>query len=502
MKGDENELAHILKKFWAKKSHKSTRRITAVEYGTNQQDSAKQNTIENTRGMEGVTPRKAKIKECLTQFADIPDGARKVRVIIGLDFGTAFTKVVIEAKEYKYGVPLNDKKRGADQYLLPTRLYKDSSSNYSVDQLADCVSSHTDLKMRILDNTLDKETRNRIITYIAWVLQKSRNWLMTEKQAVLGVVPLTWEVNIGLPTEKYEDEELRKTYRELVGEAWYVSTDPQLRGESDGKSNNTERKLHPDHIEAFPEFVAQIQGYISSPQRKRGIHTLVDVGAGTIDATVFIVHQEKGENIHPILAASVESLGTIYLANHRCGKLGQSCDWRLSPQDLFPSPDEFARKLGVTLEQINIVDKGFRKRVIDQINSRLKHAKPKAPIQTDWETGVPLMLCGGGARVEFYKDVISILIRPKYGYLLQESRLPALDKLDAPGLLEEDSDRLSVAYGLSFDALQIGEITHPGPFPSETENTGQGKSCPKCSGTGGGYSNCTRCGGKGWVSDS
>ncbi|WP_423907115.1 hypothetical protein [Candidatus Spongiihabitans sp.] len=492
---------HILKKFWAKKSHKSTLRITAVEYGANQQDSAKQNTIKSTRGTEGATPRKAKIKACLTQFADIPDGARKVRVIIGIDFGTAFTKVVIEVKEYKYGVPLNDTKQGTEKYLLPTRMYQDASGNLTVTEPKNLASSHTeytDLKMRILDNTLDKETRNRIITYIAWVLQKSRGWLMNEKQAVFGATRLKWEVNVGLPTEKYEDEELRKTYRELVGEAWYMSTDPQLRGESDGKSNNTERKLHPDHIEAFPEFVAQIQSYISSPQRKRGIHTLVDVGAGTIDATVFIVHQEKGENIHPILAASVESLGTIYLANHRCSSLMPSSDWTPSSQDLFPSLDEFTEKLGVTLEQINVVDKGFRKRVIDQINSRLKHAKPKAPIQTDWETGVPLMLCGGGARVEFYKEVVSILIRPEYGYLLQKSRLSVRDKLDAPGLLEEDSDRLSVAYGLSFDALQIGEITHPGPIPFETENTGQGKSCPKCSGTGGGYSNCPECGGSGF----
>lgn len=346
---------------------------------------------------------------------------------------------------------------------------------------------------------------------------------MTEKQSVLGVVSLKWEVNIGLPTKSHTDEALRKIYLELVGEAWAMSTDPHFGGEGDRESNNVERKLHSDLIKAFPEFVAQIQGYISSRQRKCGIHTLVDVGAGTIDATVFNVHKEKGENKHIILAASVKRLGTTCLANHRCGKLRQSSDWRLSPQDLFPSPDEFARKLGVTLQQINDVDKGFKKMVRDQIHSLLKytkqvmaptpilqtyeresdiyHAKEMDTKQPDRESGVPLMLCGGGARVKFYKKVISILTDSRQGYPLQEFPLPALDNLDAPGLLEEDSDRLSVAYGLSFNEFQIGEITFPDPPSSETENAGQRKSCTKCNGIGGGYGNCTECGGRGF-SDS
>lgn len=118
----------------------------------------------------GLQPRaKPKIHEQKTQFEGLPESANRIQVIIGLDFGTSFTKVVIGVKGQKYGVPLNDNKRGTDKYLLPTRIYEGSSGNYSVDQLADCVSSHTDLKMRILNHThkLDGHTRNRIVTYIA-----------------------------------------------------------------------------------------------------------------------------------------------------------------------------------------------------------------------------------------------------------------------------------------------------------------------------------------------
>lgn len=420
------------------------------------------------------------------QVESLSGNAGRHQVIIGFDFGAAFTKVVISVAGQKYGVPLNGNKPGVDRYLLPTRLYEDSSGNYTVYQPTDFVSSHTDLKMRILDDNLDDDARKLIVIYIAWVLQKSRNWLMSEKQAALGVVPLTWEVNVGLPTMNYTGDELQKKYQKLVQEAWSMSVDSHIVGESGGETNNIERELHPERIGTFPEFVAQIQGYICSPQRQSGIHTLIDIGAGTVDATVFIVHQESEEHRHPILAAPVKKLGTAYLAAHRCRKLGQSSGWQPSPQDLFPSPDKFAEKLDATLQQIDNADAEFRGSVRDQIHSLLKHAKekmaPTPPLQTyeqemdttqpEKESEIPLMLCGGGAHVEFYKKTADILVQPNYGYPLYLFDLPELDKLDVSGFLGVDSERLSVAYGLSFDAFQIGKITHPDPIIAPVENAG------------------------------
>ncbi len=227
---------------------------------------------------------------------------------------------------------------------------------------------------------------------------------------------LEWAVNIGLPTEKYDDEILRKTYRELVEKAWEMSTAPQSVGKGDSKHSTAERVLRPDMIEVFPEFVAQILSYISSPQRQKGIHTLVDVGAGTIDATVFIVHQQDGENRHPILADSVQLLGTTYLIKHRCDALGQPDGWQLNPYDLFPNDAEFADTLGVSLDDIERVERAFRRNIAeDQIYSILEQAHsdhdPCDNITQDnianreAAEGVPLMLCGGGASVNFYQVV-------------------------------------------------------------------------------------------------
>lgn len=425
-----------------------------------------------------------------------------VQIIVGLDFGTAFTKVVLHGAGYKFGVPLNDNAHGTDRFLLPTRLYEDSTGNFSVKKPKDCRKTHTDLKMKILDDNLDSDIRRQIVIYIAHVLRKSRDWLMTEQKGVYGNNILKWAVNIGLPTEKYEDEKLKETYKDLVGDAWHESTlSPENQGEV--VPNDVERKLHRDMINAFPEFVAQIQSYIDSTQRSPGIHVLTDVGAGTVDVTVFVVLQHEGENRHPIWAAQVQKLGTICLAEHRCRQQKRQNGWRYNPQRSFPSCDEFARQLGVSVQEIETFDEEFKKEIYFQINSCLQQAYDIQPDQEDWGSGVPLMLCGGGARVKFYEtvyfeEVIDLQKQFRHGRSLQESRFPKLDDLNASGLPKQDYDRLSVAYGLSFDALNIGEISHPPAFDAK-ENPTHKRTCPRCQGRGSVHDICPKCGGSGFV---
>lgn len=423
-----------------------------------------------------------------------------VQIVVGLDFGTAFTKVVLRGAGQQFGVPLNDNAHGTNRFLLPTRLYEDSTGNLSVADSKYRQKVHTHLKMKILEDNLDDETRKHIVVYLAHVLRKSRAWLMTEQKGVYGNNILKWAVNIGLPTEKYEDVRLKETYINLVDDAWNESV---LSPENDG----AERKLHRDMIHAFPEFVAQIQGYIKSAQRAPGIHVLADVGAGTIDVTVFIVHQHEGENRHTVLDAQIQKLGTIHLADHRCKQQKAPGDWRPDPQDPFPSCDEFAKQLGVSVQEIETIDEEFKRAVCRQITSCLQRAYQGLPSQGDWESGVPLMLCGGGARVKFYEtayfqDVVADLKRVSYGQSLRESHFPELIDLDASGLPDQDYDRLSVAYGLSFDALNIGETSRPPTLDAKEkpeEKTVSKRICSLCRGDGGGHSPCRKCDGTGFV---
>jgi len=107
--------------------------------------------------------KRSEIQGWRTQFDNLPEDATPVQVIIGLDFGTAFTKVVLHGAGYKFGVPLNDNARGADRFLLPTRLYEDSTGNLSVAEPKDCQQTHDDRKMKIIDGELDDDARNNIV---------------------------------------------------------------------------------------------------------------------------------------------------------------------------------------------------------------------------------------------------------------------------------------------------------------------------------------------------
>lgn len=456
-----------------------------------------------------------------TQLAGVSKNTRPILTIIGLDFGTAFTKVVVHlpiAQEH-YAIPLNDSEKGLNQYLLPTSLYQNSVGTLSVSKPEDCQRMYTDFKMRILDGTLDAQTRGHIVTYLAYVLQKSRQWLLTKKQSVLNQRYLSWTINIGLPTAKYNEKgtDLKEQYCALVDDAWQQST-RQPHGRKDmTPSNNDADKLPAGRINASPEFVAQIRSYLQSAQLKSGLHALVDVGAGTVDVTGFTLPKNKTdwEKSTYIFSSSVKPLGTSYLAKRRCSTADKACTWHPNPQEPSLSREEFAEKLGVPQATIARIDKEFKTDLGTQANSVLIQAckqfyeenKPATTADRE-EARYPFMLCGGGARVEFYDSFYpdELITEKKLKDTLQgnvyKTGFPELENLKSVALSSPDRSRLSVAHGLSFDAATI-KIRYPSPITPISKNpeARRRKTCPKCRGTGNASGNCLQCDGTGaiWV---
>ena len=399
-----------------------------------------------------------------TQFGRLTSDAQSTLIIIGLDFGTAYTKVVVYGEGQRYAIPLRKDKVGVDKYLLPTCVYENAAGKFSLEKSADHCICHSDLKMNILDHTLDRATEQHIITYIARVLQQTRDWVLNEKRDVFGGKRLKWEVNIGLPTENYSDQRLKNTYHRLVGEAWYQSTDKQLRG--DDGHRDKDRELDSDLIKEVPEFVAQVQTYYQSPQLKEGVHALIDVGAATTDASIFIVRREPDK--YPILAKSVKKLGVNFLNQHR---------------------------------QKENSDETFKPKIQEQLNQVLLVAYKRAPKNSEWDEKIPLMVCGGGARISLYEkfygqEFIRAVCKTHHGKKLQKYSLPALDQLEIPDIPPKDHDRLSVAHGLSFD-LSDSDIINLGSFsPDPILPEKSFSQCPQCKGTGN-YGNCPKCEGSG-----
>ena len=131
----------------------------------------------------------------------------------------------------------------------------------------------------------------------------------------------------------------------------------------------------------------------------------------------------------------------------------------------------------------------------------MKHTKEKRYRRsTRWETGVPLFLCGGGSKMDFYIDLVDS-IEAGGPYKIRKVSLPKPDRLTAKKLPRDAYDRLSVAYGLSFDALDIGEIIETSEIEDEHDVGSTGpKMCSRCNGGASDpMGRCPKCGGSGWM---
>lgn len=453
-----------------------------------------------------------------TQFDGVSKRARKQQLVIGLDFGTAYSKVVIGEVRQAHAVHFAKFGSRDNPYLLPATFSVNESGVCTLDLEAPGTAPVNDLKMRILQGDYSLESKAACIVYIALMLRYVRKWLFSKHKRVYGGNYLDWNLNVGLPAHNYHDDDLVKTYREIVEFAWLASVSPgdvsfQLARDCLSETVDTKSTIgeiiSSDAIELFPEFAAQITGYVRSPQRQEDLHALMDVGAGTVDVTVFNIFNHKGEDRFPVFAKSVENLGVHFHTLHRLKVLKFSGRWKPLAQDKALSKREFARKVHCTLRDLAEADRPFRHKISDQLISQLKYTKEKRyPLSRHWTSGIPLFLCGGGANVDFYTEIIDLLEESGKPYRIVRQRLPKPERLKANRLRSGEYDRLSVAYGLSFDAFDIGEIERAGDIEdiSLPGSAGAGIKiiCPRCRGTGGPRGNdCLNCGGSGmtWTSN-
>ena len=91
--------------------------------------------------------------------------------------------------------------------------------------------------------------------------------------------------------------------------------------------------------------------------------------------------------------------------------------------------------------------------------------KQRDPNARHWRSGLPVFLAGGGAQfrpvVESMADADWRLRRATNANGIDTRTLAVPEALTNGDIRDGMADRLSVAYGLSFDRLEIGGITPP-----------------------------------------
>ena len=375
------------------------------------------------------------------------DIAKSQELVIGLDFGTAFTKVVvgseIDAEALKFG------KYG---YILPSQFYADSEGNCSLYESS--VHCFKDLKIPILMRNSSLHDQLVIVCFLALVLKECRNW---RKDSIYRDVDVDWLINSGLPTENYHEKGVVDLYRKLINAAWLCSFQKSINIKKcndvinhieTGDLNNLEDYiLHPECLNLFPEFAAQIVGYVQSPSRRKHSHLLVDIGAGTMDVAMFIVSNNKGEWLFETTAKDIQTLGGDILAKHRM----QHSNKIINVGKDVPTDINFAQLLGIKLDKLKLIDKPF----VIAVNNSLNKVVNRVAGGYSFVVDITTFVCGGGSKIELYQNQVNAL---KTKFPIQIITLPKPERLKNPDVNSENYHRLSVAYGLSYDPLNIGKV--------------------------------------------
>ena len=426
-----------------------------------------------------------------TQFRAGERGG-KLEIRIGIDFGTAFTKVVLGTPRGARAVPLASGLQMSNDYLLPGVLSIEKSGDCHLGVMVGC-NQIDDLKMKIIDSegNLQLESQVQVVAYLALLFRRIRWWWINQKGApeVFRSQRIAWFINSGLPTESMEGA-IPSLYRRLILAAWAASVDrgainvKQIKETCELAAIDQSIITYDDEVqkeyldekalELLPEFLAQTAVYISHDSiDTRRLHVMVDIGAGTIDMTIFNVYEWDEVIRHAIYGKKVIPSGVNYLIKNRISYRGKA----LSLANQFYMEDisdqQFADKIGVRRDRLEEVDRAFLDQVADQFAELRNLVRNDPEISQDThllERGIKLFLAGGGARIDAYKKRFRKFARDSRQYrnnfnAIEIGQLPDLGQIEdlerqfvAPGLDRRDYDRLSVAYGLSDDPWNLAEL--------------------------------------------
>ena len=426
-------------------------------------------------------------------FSDV---AGETDLVLGLDFGTANTKVVImeQGRPLAFAVPFSNSQD--NPYLLPSRVYLDDNEVYSLRGHGESIPG---LKLPLLLGEMEPGHEDHVVAFLALVLRQSRGWFLAHGASAFSDFEFIWRYHMGLPASDCRNVDLVSAFKKVLGAAIEIS----LNGSPDitrdmaykalaqtssvlrGDLSEDVFLIHPEDYLVFPDLVAQIHGYIRSDRwdKSRPKFMLVDVGGGTVDAYIMnVIEKHDGVLRYAFLKSDVSNRGVVFLHRDRlvwikkCIEKSAStpenlasdlASMSISKDETLPLPGSIREYL-VDAEYPDerlCSDKFFYNKygtwLFDDIIVQVK-GKIDREI-TQWKH-LPFLLCGGGSEHPLYRQFIEVMNRPNNTgtvVRLDPVQLSKPDNLLAPDIDASSYHRLSVAYGLAH--LELGDIIPDDP---------------------------------------
>lgn len=419
-----------------------------------------------------------------TQIYDGDSG--EADIVIGLDFGTANTKVVLmeQGSKNSWAVPFTRNKE--NPYLLPSRVFL-SDGKYSL--LGDENQAVDNLKLPFLQAEYDHDKRCHMAAFLTLVIRQSREWFLQNSASAFNGFEFEWHFHMGLPASNYDDKNLVQVFRDSLlcaaitslGESKAITrldVEKTINTtENFYKDNSIEIKVDPDYVNVFPELAAQLHGYISSDKwdKNRPKFMLADIGGGTVDASIVnVAISDMGVPKYNILKSEVDSLGVVILHNYRMAWIKRSIEAienysskllmefrsiNVSHDNTLPMP----AKVDNYLDKVEWPENFDFDILFYHLYSNLLWTKIIHPVRKSVDTersqwrSLQFVLCGGGALHPLYGEFINkINANTLFHVNLDRVAIDKPDNLISPEAKNSDYHRLSVAYGLSH--LELGKV--------------------------------------------
>ncbi len=444
------------------------------------------------------------VDEHILQYTD-PGKSGECELVIGLDFGTSASKVVIQAPDLpgqpSFAVNFGQLSHNTRPYLLPTKLWVNSSGTCSLTYKEDA-RLVKDIKIRLFAKDEESGSQNSTVqqswspeeiatVYLGLLLRLSRKWFLEEKRDfVRDFKILRWSMNLGVPSPCIEDNEENRVFRRVGKAAWLLSTlnEEQMTLSKAAKELSLVEDPHywePENdfscdFEIIPEIAAGAVGYALSSIRRDGLHVIVDVGASTVDVCLFNLKESEGSNSYSLLMADVKLLGTNKLHNNRIVGLKYSLEKQIEAiqhahDPLIPIKDEIDSLVISREELIHSIDQENDKHkkelliMMRKIINQTQYRRDRKALV--WKKGrLPIILIGGGSKLPFFRSAVEELdgwlkhLVGNDGINLLPATVPK--SLTHSGSID-DNLFLAVTWGLSHRAIDVGDIIPADSIPDD-----------------------------------
>ena len=421
--------------------------------------------IKNHSSTSALTDASNGFIEYLTR----PQQTEPVVFVIGCDFGTSSTKIVIQqafadGRAVALPVPepfrpdwvnepkswrdrlswdLSTKKYNGHPHCWKTLLYHENQTGrFSLlngegkKEINNIKTTVMSAKNPVIASSggIQLTADHAAAAYLGLILRYTKGWLYQHSQKHFGIdlkkYHIQWEINMGLPAASLDDKKIARTFHDILNTGWLISENDEPVTVEMVYENFVKAASKTEQFEELtnlrPEVTAEAVCLIYSDLLDYKTYILVDVGASTLDVCVFNYFDKDDTQKQTMLVAEVKLLGA------------QSIEWlkQLSQADGTPFTEDHLKQA-----------------IRFNIANPIIQAKTKKDIHSPvWSGELEILMAGGGAASAVHQTAIDDL----GDFFTKQTRAkkvirrnPSVPRMFSHMTDDQSSHRLAVAWGLS-----------------------------------------------------